>query len=133
MALSKLQIPFELDSGMGVTVSSMGKLSYQAAYRAVKSGESGLLGVTFPLLMAIIYVDKGKVTGITWDSSCGWCDADECGQSIYNFDGSLVAEGGNCFVRDSLCDTDDGTTRLCELNVRFSRILSFIISLTRFL
>jgi hypothetical protein len=65
-ALSKLQIPFAAGSGMGITVSSMGKLSYQRAYRSVQGSGSDLKGVTFPLLMAIIHVDLGEVTGVTW-------------------------------------------------------------------
>lgn len=74
-------------------------------------------GVTYPLLMAVIHVDKGKVIGITWDSSCRWCDEGQCSESVYDFDGSGIAGGGNCFVEDTSCITDKGTTRLCELNV----------------
>lgn len=77
----------------------------------------GIEGITFPLLMAIIHVDKGKVTGINWDSTCSWCDPDQCSQSVHDFGGDVVADGGNCFVKDSACLSDVGTTRLCELNV----------------
>ena len=46
---------------MGVSVESMGKMSYQKAYRYVRSVDGELQGVTFPLLMAIIFVEEGKV------------------------------------------------------------------------
>jgi hypothetical protein len=47
-----------MGSGVGVSVSSMGVLSYQRAFRQViESGTS----ITFPLLMVIINIDGGKV------------------------------------------------------------------------
>lgn len=82
-------------------------------------------GVTYPLLMAVIHVDKGDVTGITWDSTCSWCDTSQCGQSLYDFDGAEIPDGGNCFVKDISCVSDSGTTRLCELNVRIHFIALF--------
>lgn len=116
-ALSKLQIPFQAGAGLGVTVSSMGRLSYQSAYRKVRGNESSMEGVTFPLFMAVIYVDMGKVTGITWDNTCNWCEnGNRCDSNVYDFDGTLLPSGGNCYVEDSSCATLNGTTRLCELN-----------------
>lgn len=116
-ALAKLKVPFEVGSGMGITVASMGKLSYQTAFRYVVNTESGKRGITFPLLMATVFVDKGVVTGITWDSSCSWCEPDHCRDSIFDFNATSVSEGKNCWVSDSSCTSDSGTTRLCELNV----------------
>ena len=35
---------------------------------------SGAVQTVFPLMTAIISVDKGTVTGITWDDGCFFCD-----------------------------------------------------------
>jgi len=44
-------------NGVGISVSSMGVTSYQKAYRLV----GGTTAKTFPMLMVLITVDKGKV------------------------------------------------------------------------
>jgi hypothetical protein len=51
--------------GLGVSVESMGIISYQKAYRIVSpTGTSADVNraVTFPLMMAIINVDHGLVS-----------------------------------------------------------------------
>ena len=61
--MSKLKINQTRGSGLGVAVESMGLISYQRAYRQVIStGENTTASVTYPLMMAIVHVTKGKVT-----------------------------------------------------------------------
>jgi hypothetical protein len=53
----------ESASGFAVSIESNGIMSYQKMYREAKAYNGTFLyGVTFPLLMAIIQVDKGTVT-----------------------------------------------------------------------
>ena len=61
-ALSKFAISAALGSGLGVAVESMGLISYQKAYRQVVVKGNSTEGVTYPLMMAVINVAKGKVT-----------------------------------------------------------------------
>lgn len=59
----KLDIPFEEGQGLGIAIGSMGQqVSYQKVYRQVIRDNGVLRGVTFPILYAIITVDKGVVT-----------------------------------------------------------------------
>ena len=61
--MSKLNISQTSGSGLGVAVESMGLISYQKAYRQVIStGENTTASVTYPLMMAVVHVTKGKVT-----------------------------------------------------------------------
>ena len=61
--MSKLKINQTRGSGLGVAVESMGLISYQRAYRQVIStGENTTASVTYPLMMAVVHVTKGKVT-----------------------------------------------------------------------
>ena len=55
--MSALSIGATTGSGLGVSVSSMGVTSYQKSYRLYDSVASK----TFPMLMVLITVDKGKV------------------------------------------------------------------------
>ena len=48
-------------NGLGVAVESMGLISYQRAYRQVIANSS-FGSVTYPLMMAVISVTRGKVT-----------------------------------------------------------------------
>lgn len=62
-ALRKFKINETVGHGLGVAVESMGILSYQRAYRQVIStGNRTSTGVTYPLMMAVIHVTKGKIT-----------------------------------------------------------------------
>ena len=61
--MTTLQIPpadNSSASALTISVQSQGFMSYQKIFRQQNLSASG--GVTFPLLMAIIYVDKGVVT-----------------------------------------------------------------------
>lgn len=131
-AIVKLQInSTTVGNGMGVIVESMGKLSYQKAYRYVLSSGA----VTFPLMMAIIKVNKGTVTDIIWDDdSCSYCDPMYCFPNVHDFNGNIIPSlGKSCFKQDSTCTfttsnttkvngqlvttTFPATSTLCELNV----------------
>ena len=46
----------------------------------------------FPFLTAIIAVEKGNVTGITWDNACVFCANDECEDNTYGFNGGIATE-----------------------------------------
>jgi hypothetical protein len=46
----------------------------------------------FPYLTAIIDVDRGIVTGITWDNACLFCTANECEPNTFDFAGNLATE-----------------------------------------
>jgi hypothetical protein len=99
--------------GLGVSLQSMGIPSYQKSYRRVDSAALNLVPtphydvstVTFPILMAVIRVDEGKVVGITWDDTCDWCDAGRCAPNTYSYDGVLkMGVGANaCYVPDAEC------------------------------
>mmetsp|Transcript_12554 Transcript_12554/g.12640 ORF Transcript_12554/g.12640 Transcript_12554/m.12640 type:complete len:319 (-) Transcript_12554:146-1102(-) len=111
--------------GVGVTIGSMGILSYQKAYRY--SSTQGVGSITFPLMMAIINVERGKVTGIAWDDdNCNSCDSNDCEANVYDFDGNLQStKGRTCWMRDATChliryeavNETSLTSDLCELNV----------------
>jgi hypothetical protein len=83
--------------------------------------------ITFPLLFAIILVEKGKVKSIAWDNFCSWCSSKYCAGNTVNYDDEVVSgEGGNCFVPDSDCYVDIGdkdkvtgrsVNALCELSI----------------
>ena len=90
-----------IGNGMGVAVGSSGVPSYQKAYRRVDSLQNS---VTFPVLMAVIRVEEGKVKEITWDDTCNWCDTNRCAPNTYNFAGeSALADSKACFLPDSEC------------------------------
>lgn len=62
-ALAKLEVNQTVGSGMGVAVESMGLISFQKAYRQVVTVGNGThISVTYPLMMAVINVVRGKVT-----------------------------------------------------------------------
>jgi hypothetical protein len=86
---------------IGVHVESAGVISYQKRYR------SGTEHRTFSIFTAIINVDKGRVTGITWDDGCHFCARKtECAFNTYDYSGSnsTVPAGGNdCFFTDEAC------------------------------
>jgi hypothetical protein len=111
-----------------ISIESMGKISYQRMYR----GD----GITYPLNLAIINVEKGKVNSVIWSDTCKWCEDDHCVDNTYDYYGNLIeSENRVCFLDDSDCTpanslpetvTDDNppelvdaiTNSLCELHVR---------------
>lgn len=92
------------------TVSS---LSFQKLY--YNSANSTL----FPYLTAIVTVDEGNVTGITWDDACVFCSAEECVDNTFNFDGELATaeeaeqKVGACPMTVEECANSD--TAECDL------------------
>ena len=66
----------------------------------------------YPFLTAIISVESGRITGITWDDACIFCGGlkDACEEDTYNFNGQQVtnAEAGQetkaCFITTDQCD-----------------------------
>jgi hypothetical protein len=99
-------------SGFAISVESNGLMSYQKVFRYTRGFGNDTYGVTFPLLMAIINVDGGVVTGITWDDTCKWCDADMCAENTFDYTGAQLNSGANCFVRDSSCRIGGNSTVL---------------------
>jgi len=84
-------------------VESEGKFSYQKRYRTTL----GDTAVTFPMNVAIINVEMGEVTGITWDYGCFNCDESECTKNTYNYKGGTHSDGteAECYVEDSSCSS----------------------------
>ena len=111
-------------SGVGLSVSSLGVLSYQRAYRQVVNSTSSTTttttSVTFPLQMAIVHVENGEVQSVVWDNSCAWCGAARCAHNTFDYASSAVvpSDGKNCFVSDDSCVVSaTAVEQLCELNV----------------
>lgn len=67
----------------------------------------------YPYLTAIITVEQGNVTGITWDNACVFCKSDECENNTYNYNGEIVTEEeaqqqvGSCFTTVEECKTSE--------------------------
>lgn len=122
-ALQMLNVSSSPGGGFAVSVESNGVISYQKAFRTQRyDNGTALFGVTYPLLMAIVHVSAGAVTGITWDDTCKWCDATSCAENTFNYHGVAVTSdgGGNCWVRDSACSVSTNGTSVkssCQLNV----------------
>jgi hypothetical protein len=64
----------------------------------------------FPYLTAIINVEQGIVTGITWDNACLFCAASDCEPNTFDFAGNLATESealqpvGGCSVPTEDCN-----------------------------
>ena len=73
----------------------------------------------FPFLTAIISVDEGSVTGITWDNACVFCGSKQCVDNTYGYDGEIQTEEGAkqpvgaCFNTVEACK--ESTTAECDL------------------
>jgi len=70
-------------NNISVHTESQSALSFQKLYY------NGIDRV-FPFLTAIISVNEGVVTGITWDNACVFCSPDECIDNTYGYDGVLA-------------------------------------------
>ena len=123
MLYRKLNISQTEGQGLGVAIESMGIMSSRKAYRVSPLTNGTLVGITFPLLFAIIHVDKGKVDKITWDDNCNYCDQSSCDFNTYTFDGVVVTDTSitsrSCHVKDDACkgNEDASTNALCQLQV----------------
>lgn len=65
-----------------VHAASQTALSFQKLYYG---GEDKV----YPALTAVITVNEGNVTGITWDNGCVFCADTECEDNTYGYDGGL--------------------------------------------
>ena len=102
---------------VAVHVESMGVTSFQKLYR-----QEDPLGRTFSTLTAIINLDQGVVTGITFDNGCVLCDnSDRCVENTYNYLGEPYAGVGatsDCFLTDAECATNSQVDpKACQLTV----------------
>jgi hypothetical protein len=70
-------------SNITVHVESQTALSFQRLYH---DGDTKL----YPFLTAIVTVNEGNVTGITWDDACIFCGLFQCEDITYGFDGQMV-------------------------------------------
>jgi len=101
-------------NGQNVTVvsASMTSLSFLRLYYDVTSKR------IYPFLTAIINVDKGVITGITWDNACVFCSPNECQDITYDFNGNLQTQESSgqptqgCYVDETECATNP---QACDL------------------
>ena len=84
-------------------VESEGQISYQKRYRTTLSGDKA---VTFPMNVAIVNVEMGEVTGITWDYGCFNCGADTCTKNTYNYKGATHEGEDECYMEDADCNSN---------------------------
>jgi len=63
----------------------------------------------YPYLTAIINVDKGVVTGITWDNACVFCTKDKCDEITFDFNGIQQTQEtsgqptAGCYIEEGEC------------------------------
>lgn len=71
------------NTNITIGVSSQTALSFLRVYYDADKDR------VYPFLTAIISVDSGNITGITWDDACIFCGgfAEACEENTYNFDG----------------------------------------------
>jgi len=76
----------------------------------------------FPFMTAMIDVKDGKIIGLVWDNSCGFCPKRDCLKNTYTFTGQLapsVSQRKGCYLTrkqcDQLAEEDDDTT--CDMNL----------------
>ena len=101
-------------NGQNVTVgaASMTSLSFLRLYYDVTSKR------IYPFLTAIINVDKGVISGITWDNACVFCSPNECQDITYDFNGNLQTQESSgqptqgCYVDETECATNP---QACDL------------------
>ena len=97
-----------------VHVESIDKVSYIRKYRGYDNGVPS----TFPYMTAIITVDMGTITGITWDEGCTFCLESECVENTYEFTGALKEGGGKaCYLDDTTCINGNEVSEVCPLQV----------------
>lgn len=105
---------------VGVQVQSMGYASTVKGYRI--QTDSG--NYTLPYFTAIVTVDNGDVTGVTWDDGCLFCSntKDSCMHNTYNYNGVIVEgskedEGKDCYLPDAKCISNGEVSEACPLQV----------------
>jgi len=94
-----------------VHVESGKALSYIKRYRGLLD-DTSKTPVTWPYMTAIINVDEGDITGITWDDGCYFCENHKCQQNTFDFKGSQVTDDAlaspNCYLKDTECQGEAG-------------------------
>lgn len=104
---------FNTGGNITVHAESQTALSFQKLYY---NGDDKI----FPFLTAIIAVEKGTVTGITWDDACVFCGNGECEDNTYNYDGELATKEeaqqpvGGCHTAVAVCKLPS-TEAECDL------------------
>lgn len=105
---------------VGVHVQSMDKASTVKGFRRSMSGGN----YTMPYFTAIVTVDTGDVTGITWDDGCLFCSNthDSCTDNSFDVmgekDKGKNEQGKDCYIPDSECINDSGeVSEVCPLAV----------------
>lgn len=95
-----------------VHVESQTALSFQRLYH---DGDNKL----YPSLTAIVTVNEGSVTGITWDDACIFCGLFQCEDITYGFNGQMVTADeaqqkvGGCPM--TVDDCKDSDKAKCDL------------------
>jgi len=90
-----------------VHAESQTALSFQKLYY------DGNNNKIFPFLTAIVTVNEGIVTGITWDNACVFCSKNECQDNTYDFNGDMATEEeaqqpvGACSIAVNECKNSD--------------------------
>ncbi|KAG5190305.1 hypothetical protein JKP88DRAFT_298901 [Tribonema minus] len=100
-------------------VESNGVASFQKSFRQAS------LGITFPLFTAIINVDRGNITSITWDDGCHFCARQFCQANTFNFAGTNTTADGqalggkDCYYEDakSCVNASGQVSDACQLEV----------------
>jgi hypothetical protein len=108
---------------IAVGVSSQQGLSFlRLYYDPNATNPTGSLGRVYPHLTAIINVNDGIVTGITWDDGCVFCNqATYCDEITYNYNGISQTQAtsgqptGGCYVERQNCDANAGSSTACDL------------------
>jgi len=101
------------DGNITVHAESQTALSFQKTYYDVGNN------TIFPYLTAVVTVNEGNVTGITWDDACVFCNSDECVDNTFNYDGSLATaeqaqqKVGSCPMTVDECNLSDSAE--CDL------------------
>ena len=86
-------------------------ISYIKRYRGLLDDTTNT-AVTWPYMTAIINVDMGEITGITWDDGCHFCEETSCADNTYDFRSNKIMDDNladsNCYVLDDECASADG-------------------------
>lgn len=69
-------------------------------------------------MTAIVTVDIGDITGITWDEGCTFCTDATCAPNTYDFAGELYPAGPKaCYLDDTECANGASVSEVCPLSV----------------
>jgi hypothetical protein len=102
-----------------VGAASLQSLSFLKMYYNIQSKR------VYPFLTAIVNVNRGVITSITWDDACVFCSPNECEQVTYDFNGNLQSPEtsgqptGGCYIPQNECKTgtagDNKGVNVCDL------------------